>query len=176
MSPATIIDGKAVAADVRADLVGEVAALRERLGRAPGLATVLVGDDGASQIYVRRKHEACAEVGIESIGHELGAGTSQRELEALVDRLNADDAVDGILVQLPLPGHIDSTRIVNRIDAAKDVDGLTTSSAGLLTQVQPGLVPCTPAGVMELLRGHGTELRGAEGARVGRSGLGGRTL
>ena len=169
---ATIIDGKAVAAEVRARVAKEVAALSS----PPGLATVLVGDDAASAIYVRRKHEACEEVGIRSFGHELPASTTQEELLALVDELAADDAVNGILVQLPLPEGLDPDEVIDHIPAAKDVDGLTPASAGLLARGTPKLVSCTPAGVIELLKHSGTQIEGAEAVIVGRSNLVGRPL
>jgi len=169
---ARVIDGKAVAADVRAEVKAEVA----KLDRAPGLATVLVGDDPASHVYVGNKIRACEEVGIRSIHHGLGDGTPQDELLELVGELNADGQVDGILVQLPLPDQIDQDELVAAIDPAKDVDGLTATSAGLLAQGRPGLVPCTPQGVMELLRAAGIDVEGAEAVIVGRSILVGRPL
>jgi methylenetetrahydrofolate dehydrogenase (NADP+)/methenyltetrahydrofolate cyclohydrolase len=168
---ARLIDGKAVAAAVRERVRAEVADMVDKGGRAPGLATVLVGDDPASEIYVRKKHEACGEAGIRSLHHGLSASTSESELLELVDALGLDDDVDGILVQLPLPDQIDPDRIVAAIDPAKDVDGLTPTNAGLLAHGMPGLVSCTPAGVMELLRHEGVELEGAEAVVVGRSKL-----
>jgi methylenetetrahydrofolate dehydrogenase (NADP+) / methenyltetrahydrofolate cyclohydrolase len=168
---ARLIDGKAVAAAVRERVRDEVAALVAEGGRAPGLATVLVGEDPASQIYVRKKHEACEEAGMRSLHHELPAETSEEDLLALVDDLGRDDEVDGILVQLPVPDQIDPDRVVATIDPAKDVDGLTPTNAGLLAHGMPGLVSCTPAGVMELLRHEGVELEGAEAVVVGRSKL-----
>jgi methylenetetrahydrofolate dehydrogenase (NADP+) / methenyltetrahydrofolate cyclohydrolase len=168
---ARTIDGKAVAGGVRERVRTGVGVFTREQGRAPGLATVLVGDDPASAIYVRRKHEACEEAGIRSIHHGLGGGTSEAELLELVWALGRDDEVDGILVQLPLPDQIDSDRVVAAIDPAKDVDGLTPANAGLLAHGTPGLVPCTPAGVMELLDHEGVELTGAEAVVVGRSKL-----
>ncbi|HEU5142466.1 MAG TPA: bifunctional methylenetetrahydrofolate dehydrogenase/methenyltetrahydrofolate cyclohydrolase FolD [Solirubrobacterales bacterium] len=168
---ARIIDGKAVAATVRERVRTGVGVFAQEQGRAPGLATVLVGDDPASAIYVRRKHEACEEAGIRSIHHGLSSETSEAELLELVTALGADDEVDGILVQLPLPDQIDSDRVVAAIDPVKDVDGLTPANAGLLAHGTPGLVPCTPAGVMELLAHEGVELAGAEAVVVGRSKL-----
>jgi methylenetetrahydrofolate dehydrogenase (NADP+)/methenyltetrahydrofolate cyclohydrolase len=173
---ATVIDGKAVAAEVRARVAKQVAELTDGGSPAPGLATVLVGDDPASAIYIRRKREACEEVGIRSIHNELAAATSQEELGALVDRLAADDEVSGILVQLPLPEGLDPDPVIDRIPPAKDVDGLTPTSAGLLARGTPGLVSCTPAGIMELLRSAGTEIDGAEAVIVGRSNLVGRPM
>jgi methylenetetrahydrofolate dehydrogenase (NADP+) / methenyltetrahydrofolate cyclohydrolase len=169
---AKLIDGKAVAAEVRARVATEV----EAMASPPGLATVLVGDDPASAIYVRRKREACAEVGIRSIHHELAAGVSQGELNDLVEALAADDEVNGILVQLPLPEGLDPDQAIERIPPGKDVDGLTPASIGLLARGTPRLVPCTPAGIMELLRSAGPELEGAEAVVVGRSNLVGRPL
>ena len=168
---ARMIDGKAVAAAVRERVRGEVAAYKEQAGRAPDLATVIVGDDPASEIYVRNKHRACAEAGMESVHHGLGAETSEAELLELVRALGADEDVDGILVQLPVPDQIDPDAVVAAIDPAKDVDGLTPVNAGLLAHGAPGMVPCTPAGVMELLRHEGVELEGAEAVVVGRSKL-----
>ena len=168
---ARTIDGKAVAAGVRDRVAEEAAAFETEHGRRPGLATVLVGEDPASEIYVNMKREACEKAGIASVHRPLGATTSEDELLALVRELNGDDAVDGILVQLPLPDQIDSDAVVAAIDPAKDVDGLTPANAGLLAHGTPGLVPCTPAGVMELLAHEGVELEGAEAVVVGRSKL-----
>jgi methylenetetrahydrofolate dehydrogenase (NADP+) / methenyltetrahydrofolate cyclohydrolase len=168
---ARLIDGKAVAVAVRDRVRAEVADLVAAGGGAPGLATVLVGDDPASEIYVRKKREACEEAGIRSLHHGLPASTSEDELLELVGALGLDDEVDGILVQLPVPDHIDPDRIVAAIDPAKDVDGLTPTNAGLLAHGMPGLVSCTPAGAMELLRHEGVELEGAEAVVVGRSKL-----
>jgi methylenetetrahydrofolate dehydrogenase (NADP+)/methenyltetrahydrofolate cyclohydrolase len=173
---ARVIDGKAVAAGVRERAAREVAELTGELGRPPGLATVLVGDDPASAIYVRRKREACEEVGIRSFHHEPDATISREELITLVRELDADDEVDGILVQLPLPDQIDSAAVIAAIDPAKDVDGLTPASAGLLARGEPGLVPCTPRGVMELLASEGVDPEGKEAVIVGRSNLVGRPM
>jgi methylenetetrahydrofolate dehydrogenase (NADP+) / methenyltetrahydrofolate cyclohydrolase len=174
---ARIIDGKAVAAEVRERVRAEVAEYAEQNdGRTPGLATVLVGDDPASQIYVRNKHKACEEVGMRSIDQGLPADASEEEVLALVERLNEDDEVDGILVQLPVPEQIDPDAILATLEPGKDVDGLTPTNAGLLASGAPGLVPCTPAGVMELLRHEGVELEGAEAVVVGRSNLVGRPV
>jgi methylenetetrahydrofolate dehydrogenase (NADP+)/methenyltetrahydrofolate cyclohydrolase len=168
---ARIIDGKAVAAAVRKRVAGEVATFEGEVGRVPTLATVIVGDDPASEIYVRNKHKACEEVGMRSVHCGLASEASEEELLELVARLGLDDEVDGILVQLPVPGQIDPNRVVAAIDPDKDVDGLTPVNAGLLAHGMPGLVPCTPAGVMELLRHEAVELEGAEAVVVGRSKL-----
>jgi methylenetetrahydrofolate dehydrogenase (NADP+) / methenyltetrahydrofolate cyclohydrolase len=173
---ATVIDGKAVAADVRARVAGEAKELAGKIGRPPGLATVLVGDDPASAIYVRRKREACEEVGIRSFHHEPPGDVSQEDLMALVAELNANDEVDGILCQLPLPEHLDADAVVNALDPGKDVDGLTPISAGRLARNEPGLVPCTPLGVMELLASAGVDPSGKEAVIVGRSNLVGKPL
>ncbi|HWC49772.1 MAG TPA: bifunctional methylenetetrahydrofolate dehydrogenase/methenyltetrahydrofolate cyclohydrolase FolD [Solirubrobacterales bacterium] len=168
---ARVIDGKAVAAAVRERVKVDVAAYEEETGRTPGLATVLVGDDPASEIYVSNKRRTTEEVGMRSIHHGPEASIREDELLNLVRELGEDDEVDGILVQLPLPAHIDSDVIVQAINPKKDVDGLTPVNAGLLAHGTPGLVPCTPAGVMELLAHEGIELEGAEAVVVGRSKL-----
>jgi methylenetetrahydrofolate dehydrogenase (NADP+)/methenyltetrahydrofolate cyclohydrolase len=173
---ATVIDGKAVAASVRERVRAQVEELTRQLGRPPGLATVLVGDDPASAIYVRRKHEASEEVGIRSFDHKPEASISQEELLELVGELNDNGEVDGILVQLPLPEQIDSDAIVGSIDPDKDVDGLTPISAGRLARGEAGLVPATPQGVMELLSSAGVDPSGKEAVIVGRSNLVGRPL
>ncbi len=170
---ARIIDGKALAERVRERVKAEVA----ELPSAPGLATILVGEDPASHVYVRMKREDSAEVGIESFHHEPGGDVSQADLLALIEALNADDRVDGILLQLPLPGHLDQDPLISAIDAAKDVDGLTPISAGLLAQGrEEAMVSCTPAGVMEMLRDEGVGLDGARAVVVGRSILVGKPL
>jgi methylenetetrahydrofolate dehydrogenase (NADP+)/methenyltetrahydrofolate cyclohydrolase len=174
---ARIIDGKAVAAEVRERVRSEVAGYADAHdGRTPGLATVLVGDDPASEIYVRNKHKACEEAGMRSLHHGLPADTSEAQLLELIERLNEDPEVDGILVQLPLPEQIDPDAVLATLEPRKDVDGLTPTNAGLLASGAPGLVPCTPAGVMELLRHEGVELEGAEAVVVGRSNLVGRPV
>ena len=172
---ATVIDGKAVAAGVRERVAGEVAELRAE-GVEPGLATVLVGEDPASHVYVRMKRRACEEVGIASIHHELPATTPADELRALIEMLNTDPAVSGILLQLPLPDGLGADEMTAAIAPEKDVDGLTPISAGLLAQGRPGLVPCTPAGVMELLAHTGVELEGSHAVVLGRSQLVGKPL
>jgi methylenetetrahydrofolate dehydrogenase (NADP+)/methenyltetrahydrofolate cyclohydrolase len=168
---ARVIDGKAVAAAVRERVRVDVAAYEQETGRVPGLATVLVGDDAASEVYVGMKRRNTEEVGMRSIHHEPQASIREEDLLELVRELNEDDEVDGILVQLPLPAHIDEDAVVAAIDPGKDVDGLTPINAGLLAHGTPGLVPCTPAGVIELLRHEGVELEGAEVVVVGRSKL-----
>jgi methylenetetrahydrofolate dehydrogenase (NADP+)/methenyltetrahydrofolate cyclohydrolase len=173
---AEIIDGKAAAAELRAKLATEVASLGQKQGAVPGLAVVLVGEDPASQVYVRNKAQQTREAGMRSIEHRLPAATAEAELLALVGTLNRDPEIDGILVQLPLPKHIDSGRIIEAIDPAKDVDGLTPVSAGRLVAGKPGLVPCTPLGcVMLLERALGT-LAGRDAVIVGRSILVGKPL
>ena len=169
---AEIIDGKAVATRVRERVAREV----QELPKAPGLATVLVGDDPASHVYVRMKREDSAEVGIESFHHEPGGDISADDLAALLAQLNADERVHGILLQLPLPDHLDDAAMTALIDPAKDVDGLHPVNAGLLAQGREGLVPCTPAGVMELLEHANVELEGARAVVLGRSQLVGKPL
>jgi len=173
---ARILDGKAVAARVRAEVKRDVEAFAADHDATPGLATVLVGDDPASHVYVGNKIKACEEAGIRSIHHGVGEDVSQGDLLDLVAGLNADDSVDGILVQMPLPGGLDQDPVVAAIDPAKDVDGLTATSAGLLAQGRPGMVPCTPLGVMELLSEAGVEVSGADAVVVGRSILVGRPM
>lgn len=170
------IDGKAVAAELRAGVAGEVAAFENQHGRPPSLTTILVGDDPASNVYVNNKHKACAEVGIFSSDERLPADTSADYLAGLIDDLNADDTVDGILLQLPLPDGLDDDELSGRVAAEKDVDGLTTLNAGRIVQGRPGIVPCTPSGVMILIEEAGVELSGAEAVVVGRSNLVGRPV
>jgi methylenetetrahydrofolate dehydrogenase (NADP+)/methenyltetrahydrofolate cyclohydrolase len=170
---ARIIDGKAVAARIRAEVASEI----ERMDMTPGLATVLVGDDPASAVYVRMKREDSAEVGIESFHHEPGGDIRAEDLAALIRDLNVDERVHGILLQLPLPGHLDQDEFISLIDPAKDVDGLTSANAGLLMQGrEEAMVPCTPAGVMELLKEAGASLEGARTVVLGRSILVGKPL
>jgi methylenetetrahydrofolate dehydrogenase (NADP+)/methenyltetrahydrofolate cyclohydrolase len=173
---AELIDGKAIAASVRADVTTAAAEVSEILGRSPTLATVLVGEDPASEVYIRNKHAACAEVGIESVHHSLSADIDEGELVALVESMSVDPEIDGILVQLPLPSGLDEDRVIGAISPDKDVDGLTTSNAGLLATGRSGLVPCTPAGVIEMLDRIGFELEGADAVVIGRSQLVGRPL
>jgi methylenetetrahydrofolate dehydrogenase (NADP+) / methenyltetrahydrofolate cyclohydrolase len=174
--PATIIDGKAVAARVREQVASEVRELVARTGTPPGLATVLVGDDPASQIYVGGKQRASAEVGMVPIDKRLPAAASAAEIAGELESLNADDEVNGILLQLPLPGGLDGSALTALIDPRKDVDGLTPVNAGLLALGRPGLRPATPLGVMELLADTGVALEGAELVVVGRSNLFGKPM
>lgn len=169
---AKILDGKAVAATVKSEVADHVSAM----DRPPGLATVLVGDDPASHSYVRGKRKDAAEVGIVSHHHELPADMTESELEKLIDELNADDTVDGILVQLPLPDHLDGEAFVARLDPAKDVDGLHPVSLGRLVLGQPGMRPCTPSGILRILEHHHIGVSGARVVVVGRSFLVGRPL
>ncbi len=171
-----IIDGKAAARALRAEVKAEVEAFHATTGITPGLATVLVGDDAASATYVRSKHRACAEAGIASYGNELPSSTSQEELLAVVASLNDRSEVHGILVQLPLPAHLDANTIIEAIAPAKDVDGLHPLSQARLVQGRPGLRPCTPLGVMHLIDQTGIDLRGAHAVVAGRSLLVGKPV
>jgi methylenetetrahydrofolate dehydrogenase (NADP+)/methenyltetrahydrofolate cyclohydrolase len=173
---ANIIDGKAIAARVRADVAEQVEAFRERTGRVPGLATVLVGDDPASAVYVSGKQRACAEVGMVPLDRRLPAKASFDLIAEELQTLNADDAVSGVLLQLPVPEPLDGQALTALIDSEKDVDGLTPVNAGLLSLGRPGLRPCTPLGVMELLAQTGVALQGAEAVVVGRSNLFGKPM
>jgi methylenetetrahydrofolate dehydrogenase (NADP+)/methenyltetrahydrofolate cyclohydrolase len=173
---ATIIDGKAVAQDVRERVAREVAAFAAETGVTPGLATVLVGEDPASAIYVANKRRACAEVGIADLHRHLPAEIPQEELLTHLRELNEDRAVSGILLQLPVPAPLDGAALTAAIAPDKDVDGLTPISAGRLVQGVPGLRPCTPSGVIELLDAHGVQLEGAEAVVVGRSDLVGKPV
>jgi len=173
---ATIIDGKAFAANLRARLATQTAAFREAAGRAPGLAVVLVGDDPASAVYVRSKHKATVAAGMESFEHRLPADTAQDDLLALVRQLNADPAVDGILVQLPLPPQIDERVVVMAIDPEKDVDGFTPVNAGRLATGLYGFVPCTPLGCLMLLKDHLGDLASLDAVVIGRSNIVGKPM
>ncbi|HBZ45071.1 MAG TPA: bifunctional methylenetetrahydrofolate dehydrogenase/methenyltetrahydrofolate cyclohydrolase FolD [Maritimibacter sp.] len=172
---AEIIDGKAFAAEVRGKVAEHVAKLAEK-GIKPGLAVVLVGEDPASQVYVRSKGKQTVEVGMESFEHKLPADTSEADLLALVDKLNKDPAVNGILVQLPLPGHLNEDLVINSIDPAKDVDGFHISNVGLLATGQKAMVPCTPLGCLMLLRDHFGSLSGKSAVVVGRSNIVGKPM
>jgi methylenetetrahydrofolate dehydrogenase (NADP+)/methenyltetrahydrofolate cyclohydrolase len=173
---ARVIDGKAVAAAVREEVTTGVAEFRREHGRVPGLATVLIGDDEASAVYVASKHRACEQVGMRAIEHSLPAEASREDAVGLVEQLNADPEVSGILVQLPLPEQLDEADVTNRIVPEKDVDGLTVESAGRLAIGLEGLRPCTPLGVMRLLAEAGAELDGAEAVILGRSNLFGKPM
>ncbi len=172
---ATLIDGKAIAAKLRAEVAASATLLRAR-AIAPTLAVVLVGDDPASAVYVRSKTKAAGEANVDVRDHKLPATTTQSELMALVAQLNADPIVDGILVQLPLPAHLDSEAVIRALDPAKDVDGLHPSSLGYLAQGRPVFSPCTPKGCMRLLREVGAELVGARAVVIGRSVLVGKPI
>jgi len=172
---ATVIDGKTFAARVRGQVATHVAGLREQ-GLQPGLAVVLVGMDPASQVYVKNKHASTVEVGMASFEHRLPADTSEADLLALVAALNADPKVHGILVQLPLPSHLNSELLINAIDPAKDVDGFHISNVGLLGTGQKSMVPCTPLGCLMMLRDHHGSLAGMSAVVVGRSNIVGKPM
>ncbi len=174
---AAVIDGKAYAAKLRGLIAEGVAGFRAEAGAVPGLAVVLVGDDPASAVYVRSKEKQTVEVGMQSFAHRLPADTIQADLIALIDGLNADEAIDGILVQLPLPDHLDDLAIIDRIDPDKDVDGLHVVSAGRLASGLPGLVSCTPLGCMMLICDTlGKDLSGMDAVVIGRSILVGKPV
>ena len=173
---AKIIDGKAFAADVRGRVAAQVAALKADHGITPGLAVVLVGEDPASQVYVRSKGRMTVEVGMKSFEHRLDAATSQEDLLALIDRLNNDAAVHGILVQLPLPDHLDESLVINAIAPEKDVDGFHISNVGRLATGQKAMVPCTPLGCLMMLRDHHGSLSGLDAVVVGRSNIVGKPM
>ncbi len=173
---AQIIDGKAFAARVREQVAKHVSALKSDHGITPGLAVVLVGEDPASQVYVRSKGKMTIEVGMASFEHKLDAETSEADLLALIGRLNADPAVHGILVQLPLPDHMNSDLVINAIDPAKDVDGFHISNVGLLGTGQKSMVPCTPLGCLMMLRDHLGSLSGKDAVVVGRSNIVGKPM
>ena len=170
------IDGKAAAAALRARVADGVAAFRQTVGRAPGLAVVLVGEDPASSVYVRSKGKATTEAGMQSIEHKLPASTSEVELLALVDTLNRDPNVDGILVQLPLPDQIDERKVIAAIDPAKDVDGFHVENAGRLAVGAEALVPCTPLGCLHLLKAELGDLTGKDAVVIGRSNIVGKPM
>jgi methylenetetrahydrofolate dehydrogenase (NADP+)/methenyltetrahydrofolate cyclohydrolase len=173
---AKAIDGKQIAADLRAAIALGVDELEEAHRVTPGLAVVLVGEDPASQVYVRNKGKATLEAGMKSFEHKLPATTSQAELLEIVQRLNADDSVDGILVQLPLPRHIDSNAVLDAIHPDKDVDGFHPINAGRLAIGRPGLVPCTPSGSMRLIRSVEPKLAGKHAVVIGRSNIVGKPM
>jgi methylenetetrahydrofolate dehydrogenase (NADP+)/methenyltetrahydrofolate cyclohydrolase len=176
LSGTTIIDGKAFAAGLRARIADAVPAFTKATGRVPGLAVVLVGDDAASAVYVASKGKATVAAGMASFEHRLPADTKQEDLIALVHQLNADESVDGILVQLPLPKHLDEQAVVEAISPDKDVDGLTPISTGRLALGLPGLVPCTPLGSLMLLKDHIGDLSGKDAIVIGRSILVGKPM
>lgn len=173
---ATIIDGKAFAAQVRAKVATHVAGLKSDHGIQPGLAVVLVGEDPASQVYVRSKGKMTVEVGMKSVEHRLDADTSEAALLDLINQLNADETIHGILVQLPLPEHLNEDLVINSIDPAKDVDGFHISNVGLLATGQKAMVPCTPLGCLMLLRDHLGALSGLHAVIVGRSNIVGKPM
>jgi methylenetetrahydrofolate dehydrogenase (NADP+)/methenyltetrahydrofolate cyclohydrolase len=173
---ARIIDGKAVAARVRAEVARGVEEFAGETGRRPGLATVLVGDDPGSAVYVAGKQRACTEVGMEGFDCRLSADASAEQIAAELEALNADEAVSGVLLQLPLPAGLDGSALTSLVSPAKDVDGLTPVNAGLLSLGRPGLRPCTPQGVIELLRDNDVSIAGAEAVVVGRSNLFGKPM
>ncbi len=173
---ARILDGKAVAARVRAQVAERAAAFAARCGRRPALAVVQVGEEPASSVYVRNKRKSSLEAGIESFAHDLPASTPEGEILELVQQLNADPRVDGILVQLPLPKGVDTNRIMDAVDPAKDVDGFHPVNTGLLAQKRPRLRPCTPFGVIRLAQEYGIELTGARACVVGASNIVGRPM
>jgi len=173
---AQLIDGTATARQVREDVAKGVAELVAAGGAPPGLATVLIGDDPASEVYVRNKRRACVAAGMRDLHQHLPADVSQEEAASLLDELAADPGVSGILLQLPTPAHLDASALLARIPAGKDVDGLTTANAGLLAQGRPGLRPCTPSGVITLLDRYDVPLAGAHAVVVGRSVLVGKPM
>jgi len=173
---ARILDGRAISARLRRDMQAQAADLAARHGRPPGLAVILVGEDPASQLYVRNKKRACREIGIRSMAHELPAATSQQHLLGLIGELNADAHVDGILVQLPLPDHIDAAAVIEAIDPSKDVDGFHPYNVGRLAARIPNLRPCTPYGCMRLIEETGMDVHGAEAVIVGASNIVGRPM
>jgi len=173
---ATIIDGKALGEKLRAEVKAQAAQFQAKHGRAPGLEVILVGEDPASQVYTRNKEKAAKEAGIRGVLHTLPAGTSTEELLGLIARLNADGAVDGILVQLPLPKHIDETLVLDAVSPDKDVDGFHPMNAGKLASGRRALVPCTPRGCMHMLAETGVKLEGAHAVVIGRSNIVGKPM
>ncbi|WP_050603176.1 bifunctional methylenetetrahydrofolate dehydrogenase/methenyltetrahydrofolate cyclohydrolase FolD [Ruegeria sp. 6PALISEP08] len=173
---AQVIDGKAFAAKVRGQVADQVAKLKEENGITPGLAVVLVGEDPASQVYVRSKGKMTVEVGMNSYEHKLDVETSEEDLLALIDKLNNAPAVHGILVQLPLPKHLNEDLVINSIDPAKDVDGFHISNVGLLGTGQKSMVPCTPLGCLMMLRDHNGSLSGMDAVVIGRSNIVGKPM
>ncbi len=176
MSIENLIDGKAIAEKIRGEIAEEVTAFREKTGLVPGLATVLVGEDPASQVYVRMKRKACEKLEILSEGHTLDASTSQEELLDLIGRLNRDDKIHGILVQLPLPDHIEEEKILLAISPEKDADGLHPANLGKLFIGKPRVIPCTPFGIIKLLEYSNVEIKGKDTVILGRSNLVGKPV
>ena len=172
----TLIDGKKVSAEVRARVTDRVKELKEKTGKVPGLAVVLVGDDPASAVYVRNKKKACEQAGINSFEHRLSADIAQEELLALVEKLNQDETVNGILVQLPLPGQIDSKKIIEAIAPEKDVDGFHPLNLGHLAGGEPTMAPCTPAGIIEMLDHYDIAIEGKRAVVMGRSAIVGKPM
>lgn len=173
---AQLLDGRAVSAEIRATLEQEIQAATAAGTRPPGLAVVQVGEDPASQVYVGSKRKACASLGIYSVAHDLPADTAQADLDALIDQLNADPMIDGILVQLPLPAHLSALSVIQRISPTKDVDGFHPENIGKLAIRQPALRPCTPFGIMKLLEAAKIEFYGLEAVVVGASNIVGRPM
>ena len=169
-----LIDGKAVAAAVRAEVAERTKKLFDETGIRAGLAVIIVGEDPASEVYVRNKHTACHEAGMHSLEVVMSAETTQAELEAKVDEVSADPAIHGLIVQMPLPSHLDTEAAIERIPFAKDADGLTSGAMGRLMTLQPGPLPCTPAGVIELLKAYDVDMKGAHAVIVGRSEIVGK--
>ena len=169
-----LIDGKAVAAAVRAEVAERTKKLFDETGIRAGLAVIIVGEDPASEVYVRNKHTACHEAGMHSLEVVMPAETTQAELEAKVDEVSADPAIHGLIVQMPLPSHLDTEAAIERIPFAKDADGLTSGAMGRLMTLQPGPLPCTPAGVIELLKAYDVDMKGAHAVIVGRSEIVGK--
>ncbi|MEP5730592.1 MAG: bifunctional methylenetetrahydrofolate dehydrogenase/methenyltetrahydrofolate cyclohydrolase FolD [Sulfitobacter sp.] len=174
--PAKIIDGKSFAAQIRGQVADHVARLKQDHGLVPGLAVVLVGEDPASQVYVRSKGKMTVEVGMKSVEHRLDAGTSEKDLLAVIDQLNNDPEIHGILCQLPLPGHLNEDLIINSISPAKDVDGFHISNVGLLGTGQKSMVPCTPLGCLMMLRDHHGSISGLNAVVIGRSNIVGKPM
>jgi methylenetetrahydrofolate dehydrogenase (NADP+) / methenyltetrahydrofolate cyclohydrolase len=173
---AQILDGKALAKKIQADLQQKITTLEPKIGRPPGLAVLMVGDNPASAVYVRNKENACSKIGVASVGKHFSAETTQEELTATIQQLNQDDRVDGILVQLPLPDNLNSVALLQEIDPKKDADGLHPVNLGHLVRSEPGLRSCTPAGVMQLLAEYKIALSGKKAVVVGRSILVGKPL
>lgn len=171
-----LIDGKTIAQNIRIQLRDEVTELKKQKNKVPGLATILVGEDPASQVYIKNKNKSCEELGMHSVHHHLAATTSESELLALIQNLNSDNQVHGILVQLPLPKQINADRVLNAIDPQKDVDGFHPMNMGSLVIGRPGLRPCTPFGVMKLLESIGYDLSGKHAVVIGRSNIVGKPM